>query len=440
MNATFRRRVYVGIWLAVVAVAFAAEGGGGLRAGAARADITPDVKMINWNTGRPYGAVRDPIFARAVVLSDGVTKIAFIDWDLLDAREFAVTRVRRAVTKATGIPEAHIIVHATHTHSGPKSEMGPEPVLPKEQTKSRPAQQDAVYRAWADALVGTCADLVKKADAAATPVTLWLGRGYVGEWLFNRRPVKPDGTVQTMMLPADPYALPGGLRFGPVDPTVIVLGLRGADGKGVATFFHLTAHAVAIYGAYQGVSADWPGAAVEALRVDLGGEPVFWQGCAGDIVPARRGIDAAVAMGKGIAARVVAANKQAVKLSGGALRTWSTKLALPTTEEAAVTMQRPTLDGEVQLVAYGPLAIVTLPGEPMLELAAAIQAQSPYPHTLVLGYANGRGVGYVGLPGGKAKGGYEMTDVGAGSDEAGKLLVEGAVRLLREHPPTAAAR
>ena len=67
-----------------------------------------------------------------------------------------------------------------------------------------------------------------------------------------------------------------------------------------------------------------------------------------------------------------------------------------------------------------------------LELSTAIQTRSPSPHTLVLGYANGRGVGYVGLPGGKARGGYEMGEVGTGTDEAGAMLVETAVRLLQE--------
>lgn len=418
--------------LLLIGSALAAEG---LRVGAGRVEITPDVAMLNWNTLRPYGAVRDPVFARAVVLTDGQTKIAFVGWDMLDAREFAVARVRRAIAGETGIPEAHIIVHATHTHSGPKSEMGPEPVLPKEQTKSRPAQQHPVYRAWADTLVEKCVALVKQADAAAAPASLWLGRASVGEWLFNRRPIKPDGTVQTMMVPADPYALPGGLRFGPVDPTATVLGVRSTDGKNVATFFHVAAHAVSIYGAYQGVSADWPGVAMEALRAEIGGEALFLQGCAGDIVPARRGVDAAVAMGHGIAARVAKASRVAVKLPAGALRTWTTTLELPTTAEAAETMKRATLSAEVQIVTCGQLALVTLPGEPMLELAAAIQAGSPYPHTIVLGYANGRGVGYVGLPGGKAKGGYEMTDVGAGADDAGQRLVEAALALLREHPP-----
>src|SRR5690348_5131415 len=38
-----------------------------------------------------------------------------------------------------------------------------------------------------------------------------------------------------------------------------------------------------------------------------------------------------------------------------------------------------------------------VPGEPLIELGMAIQSRSPFSHTLVLGYANGPGVGYVGM-------------------------------------------
>ena len=66
----------------------------------------------------------------------------------------------------------------------------------------------------------TCVGLVAKADAARQPATLAIGRATIGEWMFNRRPIKPDSTVLSMLNPADPYVLGQGLRFGTV--TVIV--------------------------------------------------------------------------------------------------------------------------------------------------------------------------------------------------------------------------
>jgi neutral ceramidase len=409
-----------------------------LRAGIARADITPDPQMLNWTIvpARPYGEVHDPLYVRALVLSDSRTRVAFIGWDLLDAREFAVARIRGAVSKATGIPERQIIIQASHNHSGPKSEMGPEPNTAREQRTSRPVQDGPAYRTWADRLVETCVDAVRRADAAVQPVDIFIGRAFVGEWLFNRRPIKPDQTVQSTLLPPNPYALAGGLRFGTVDPTLTVLSLRDRSGRNTAMLFHVPMHAVAVYSQYKGLSADWPGRVADLIRAKAGGEAMFLQGCAGDIVPARRGFEAVEAMAALISDRALAADKVAVKLPAAELHVSRAMIGLPATEAAAKDLGRESIDAEVMALTVGSLAFVTLPGEPLQEIGTAIQQRSPYPHTLVLGYANGRGIGYVGLPGGKVKGGYEMSEVGAGTDEAGGFLVETALRLL--HAPVTA--
>jgi neutral ceramidase len=403
------------------------------QAGVAVAEITPDPAMLNWTVAgaQPYREVNDPLFARALVLSDGGTRVALLVWDLLDAREYAVARVRAAIARATGIPADHIIVQATHNHSGPKSEMGSEPGLSREQQTSRPAQQGPVYRPWADALIETCVRIVDQAGRSLRPVTLGIGRAYVGEWLFNRRPLRPDDTVVSTLVPPNPYVLGGGLRFGAVDPTMTVLNLRDAAGRNVCTLFHVPLHAVAVYSAYKGLSADWPGFVVQRLRERVGGEPIFLQGCAGDIVPARRGFEAVEAMSALISERAAAAVEVAVMLEPAHLRVAGARVGLPATEEAAKDLGRGTIEAEIMVVTMGSLALVTLPGEPLQELSTAIQQRSPYPHTIVLGYANGRGAGYVGLPGGKVKGGYEMSGVGAATDEAGGMMVETAVRLLR---------
>ena len=404
------------------------------QAGFARADITPDPGMLNWTrpAAPPYGKVHDPLFARALVLSDQTTRVALIGWDLLDVRDFAAKRIRDMVSRATGIPAEHVIIQATHNHSGPKSEMGNESLLKHERAASRAAQDGPFYQAWADRLVDTCVAIVREADAAKRPATLGLARAYAGEWLFNRRPIKPDHTVQSMLAPVDPYVLRNGLRFGMVDPTMTVLTLRDAEAKNICTLFHLPMHAVALYGATGGISADWPGRVTDLLRNQIGGDAMFLQGCAGDIVPARRGFDAVEKMSALLADRAAAAAKVTWPLKLGTLRVSRAVIALPATEIAATDIGRPTLAAEITVVNFGPLAWVTLPGEPLQEIATAIQQQSPFAHTLVLGYANGRGAGYVGLPGGKARGGYEMTFVGAGTDEAGELLVNAAVKLLQE--------
>jgi hypothetical protein len=136
-------------------------------------------------------------------------------------------------------------------------------------------------------------------------------------------------------------------------------------------------------------------------------------------------------MARFFADRALAAVGQRCPLPDAALGVTVGIIALPLTREARAGAGADTRPVEVQAISCGPFALVTLPGEPLNGLARAIQDRSPFPHTLVVGYANGRGIGYVGLVGEKARGGYEA-GAGRGTEECGLFLIEAAVRLLGE--------
>ncbi|OGG54652.1 MAG: hypothetical protein A3F84_13815 [Candidatus Handelsmanbacteria bacterium RIFCSPLOWO2_12_FULL_64_10] len=400
-----------------------------LKAGTGRADITPDPAMTNWVDMKPYDGVLDRIAVRALAVGDGETEAVFVCWDLIDAGEEAVAQVRRAVREATGVPETHVLVAASHTHSAPRSPFTGASLTPGRGERMRPLLQDPVYRAWAERLPGVCAEVAQRAKGVSRPVNIAVGRANAGEWLFNRRPVDPEGKVVTMFQPKDPHSLPDGLRFGPVDPTLTVLTFQDPEGKTVATLFSVPCHSVSIYPHHRGVSADWPGPACAQISAALGGEALFLQGCAGEVVPGRRGEEARAEMARFFAGRALAAVGQRHPLPSAPLRVARRTAGIPLTPEASAGGDiRPV---EIQVIARGPFALVTLPGEPLNGLAREVQARSPFPHTLVVGYANGRGVGYVGLPGEKARGGYEA-GAGRGTEEAGLFLIETAVRLLKE--------
>jgi hypothetical protein len=397
-------------------------------AGAAAVDITPDLAATNWVTNAPYGNVIDRLHARVLVLAADDARIAVLTLDVTNTNESDVAEIRSAISAAVGIPPSHILVNSSHTHSGPLGAGYRWIGIPAKKKLT-----DAHLEKWARELPERCAQAAKQADAARVPVTLSIGRADVGEWLFNRRPVRPDGTVKSTLLPANPHSLPEGLRFGPVDPTATVLTFRSTDGKAVATLLHLACHAVSVYSpANKGTSADWPGAACEALKKSVGGEVLFVQGCAGDIVPARRGVENARTMGAFIAGRAATAAAQGLTLTPAALAASQATIGLPYIPEAAAHTGRPTVDTEIQVISSGDLALVALPGEPLIGLSKAIQEGSPFPHTIVLGYSNGDGLQYVGLPGHKVQGGYEMSVVGRGTDECGGLMIASALRLLRE--------
>lgn len=423
-------------WFIALVSALVVFGGsasaGPLLVGAGKADITPDPKMLNWVGHKPYEGVLDPLYARAVVFSDQTNQTAILTWDLVDAREGAVARVRSLIEAELKIPGSNVLVNASHTHSGPWSPLLATNMLMHTRKTLVPVEEGPVYREWAEELFRKSVAAVRAAQANLRPASMAIGRANASDWLFNRRLRRPDGKAETIFEPTDPYALPGGLQFGPMDPTLTLLAFKDESRKTIATLFNLPCHSVTIYPHHKGISADWAGPVCAALNREFGGETLFLQGCAGDIVPARRGVKQRDDMAAFVAARAQAAAKQLFSTEVAGLRTKSASVGLPLTDPAAREFGQSFMAAEVQVMSFGPLAIVALPGEPLIDLALSIQKRSPFAHTVVLGYSNGYGIEYVGMTGEKARGGYEMSEYGAGADECGAILIEAASRLLRE--------
>ncbi|MDP3069331.1 MAG: hypothetical protein Q8N18_03535 [Opitutaceae bacterium] len=430
-----------------VSAAIAAGAAETLRAGAARADITPEPEVLNWVTGKPYGAILDPLFVHALVLEDGVKRVALLRWDLVDVSESARDEVRRAVGTALAMPAENILVHASHTHSAPWAPVyrGGHRSLERDTwwaiRHMPPQNKFPPYVRWMARLITASVEAARRAAESAQPAGLAIGRIAISEFLHHRRPRAPAwGVAEVRPAPVishghadwNPEVLQGGATFGPVDRTLTILLVRGAGDRALATLFHAACHAVSIYPSNPAISADWPGAAAPAITAALGGESIFLQGACGDINPWRRGEAAVAVMAEGFAAKAAIAARHAVKLTGAPLETGRTTVDLPLTPAAKLRLGADTVTAEIQVIVCGPLAIVGLPGEPMTEIGLTIRERSPFPQTLVLGYTNGNGVHYVGLPGEKARGGYEAGVAGAGTDGCGPLIIEAAGRVLRD--------
>lgn len=102
--------------------------------GYARIDITPQTSVPMAGFGRTSQRmsrnIRDNLYASAVAMCDGEgTTVIFLSMDLQRASDITVNAVRPLVSQATGIPEDHILIHGTHTHSGPDLNNTSEPSI-----------------------------------------------------------------------------------------------------------------------------------------------------------------------------------------------------------------------------------------------------------------------------------------------------------------------
>src|SRR5436190_4729449 len=94
---------------------------GELRVGVATADITPgtDYPVSGYYSERLSTGTKDPLQAKAIVFRQGDLSAAFVVCDLIAIASDLSLEIRRRVERQTGMPGDHIIVAATHTHTGP---------------------------------------------------------------------------------------------------------------------------------------------------------------------------------------------------------------------------------------------------------------------------------------------------------------------------------
>ena len=94
-----------------------------MQAGFCEVDITPRVGVGLAGFG-PYLnrmsiAVRDPLKARAAALALGNRRVVVVSCDLIGLNRHLVEAVKREVGRRANLGEDQILVHCTHTHSGP---------------------------------------------------------------------------------------------------------------------------------------------------------------------------------------------------------------------------------------------------------------------------------------------------------------------------------
>lgn len=432
-----------------------------LLVGAAETDITPDrpYGMSGYYHERKSTEVRDRLHAKALVFLQGEERAALVECDLCGIAPELTEEVRKRIAKRSRIPAQHVIVAATHTHTGPAYEEDLREWL------RRGGDDPTAYPAR---LIDAVAEAVVQAEAAAAPLRLRAGTGVQETPIsFCRRFLMKDGKVRTWASFRDPETV---REANPIDPEIgLLLVDDPGSGRSRAGLVNFALHLDTLGGTRW--SADFPHDLSESLREELGPGflAVFANGCCGDINhvnPRAEKKNSTDVIGRSLASSVKTALPGLRELRpslrvGRAVVDAPLQEASPADLEWARATTAKDRKGEkipfldevraykllhvVRLRARGaalPLevhairldeeaAIVTLPGEIFVELGLAIKKASPFRTTLVVELANTDETIYIPKRDAYALGGYEVIN-SALAPGGGEMLVEAAIRLLRE--------
>ena len=223
--------------------------------GVAVRDITPAGPVMLAGFGQrvsPSEGVLDPIFAKALWLEAGATRLAFITTDLLCIPGPLAAAVTLAAGEQLGLAPAEICLTASHTHSGP---------APYDAGDGAPGV--AAYVAFLQAAL---VELAAAARDDARPARVATAVGAAADLFFNRR---TRG------------------RPNRVDPRLPVIVIEDAEtGATRAVLFGAGCHPVTLGWDNPLVSADFPGVAQKVIEAALpGAVALFFNTTEGNVIP-----------------------------------------------------------------------------------------------------------------------------------------------------------
>lgn len=423
------------------------------KAGAATSNITPPLGLgIVGGWGAPPSThIHDELHVRCLALDDGTTKLVFAVVDSVGVPREIFDEAKQRLEKAAGVPAAHMMMSATHTHRAVSA-----------RGKSAFAYGGPLddYQQF---LTSRIVDGVRRALNNLEPARIGWGSGQVPQHLFNRRWLLKDGKTAPNPFGGQDKAVmnPGAYRdqldkpAGPTNPEVYFLSVQATNGRPIALLANYWLHYVGPAAPAGYVSADYFGAFCDRVQELLGADrqnPPFVgllaNGPCGDV----NNIDYS---GKTLSRRYApfekireVANDIAQEVArvhrtirhhdwvplGAAHAELTLQMRHPTPElvaRAEQVLARPataspihirevdyarrtmtakdwpaTVDVTLQAFRIGDLGIAAIPFEVFTETGLEIKARSPFKDTFTIELANGSN-GYLPTPEQHALGGYE---------------------------------
>lgn len=351
-----------------------------IEAGAAKVDITPAIGTPLSGYGKLRGketiGIHDPIYARALAVSQGDQNIVFLGLDLCLVDQKLRTRIHEKLSLKHDLAASHLIVFATHTHSG-SGAIG------------KRFWQKFIMGKFSDEVFETLTDRSAEAAVLAIdqlePVTAEIGQ------------INIDDLIENRMIPKLKY--PQELK---------VIRLLNNDSKVISHLFSMAAHPTLHPAKDLVFSADYPGLLMSAYDENYPSSvSLFINGAAGDLrphtPPHEDKLQRMYLYGDALIQRAEQIQYTSINLAGD-WRIYHSTVKLPRVKVRAGRFTIPPLIGNrffprkvlFQGIRLGPIAFTTIPGELSSELGFEIKnrIKSAGLIPFIVGYANDY-VGYI---------------------------------------------
>ena len=240
-----------------------------LKAGSASTNITPPLGTRIPGGFRPRYAenVDDELFAKAVVIDNGTTRIAIVTCDLIAIPEKVVDAAKARIADRCDIPPAHVMINATHTHTA----VAIADLLG--------VDEDTEYTEWVPLKI---ADAVELAVWRRKPARIGFASVDEERITFNRRWHMRDGTVRFNPGIEHPDLMK---PTGTIDPEVAMMFVEATDdGTPIAAVANFSLHYIGTDNG-NALSADYFGHFDRLMRHYLGDTCIslLWNAASGQI-------------------------------------------------------------------------------------------------------------------------------------------------------------
>lgn len=345
----------------------------GLKVGAAAVKITPSltrkVYIAGYSNNRPADSVHDDLWARALVLDDGRTRMAIVVCDLVGLSNYRVREIRKQIR---AVPADHVLIATTHVHSGPDT-------LGLWGANNFSSGIDPLYQSR---LADKIAAVVATAAQEARPVRVAAGSVEV-----------PDDLVHNSREPIQ-------------DKTLTALRFTDEAGQTVATTVHYGGHPEVSKS--NALTSDFVHYVREAVERRYGGVSLFLNGALGGMVTPKvkdHSLAEMERVGVGVGAAALAALGRAEPVEAASLHLQRRTVRLPlenlqfqVAAGARILDSGPLtgreLQSEVWRIDLGPISWITIPGEVLPRPALALKEKMPGKYRMVFTMANDE-IGYI---------------------------------------------